>query len=120
MAFDERDGRLFVGCHLPARLVILDTNSGQVVAKLPVVGDTDDVFFDPTRHLVYAIGGEGAVDIFQMRDPNRYDHVGRIHTAAGARTGLFVSDLDRLFVAVPHRGSQMAKLLVYEVKQFAQ
>jgi DNA-binding beta-propeller fold protein YncE len=120
MALDERDGRLFVGCRLPARLVILDTNSGQVVAKLPVVGDTDDVFFDPTRRLVYVIGGEGAVDIFRMHDPNRYDHVGRTNTAAGARTGLFVSGLDRLFVAAPHRGSQMAKLLVYEVKQSAQ
>ena len=120
MALDERDGRLFVGCRLPARLVILDTNSGQVVAKLPVVGDADDVFFDPARHLVYVIGGEGAVDIFRMHDPNRYDHVGRTNTAAGARTGLFVSGLGRLFVAVPHRGSQMAKLLVYDVKQSAQ
>jgi hypothetical protein len=106
MALDERDERLFVGCRLPAWLVILDTNSGQVVAKLPVVGDADDVFFHPTRHLVYVIGGEGAVDIFRMHDPNRYDHVGRTNTATGARTGLFVSDLDRLFVAVPHRGSQ--------------
>ena len=119
MALDERDGRLFVGCRLPARLVILDTNSGQVVAKLPVVGDTDDVFFDPTLNLVYVIGGEGAVDVFGMRDPNHCDHVGRTNTATGARTGLFVSGLDRLFVAVPHRGSQLAKLLVYEVKQSA-
>jgi DNA-binding beta-propeller fold protein YncE len=87
MALDERDGRLFVGCRLPARLVVLDTNSGQVVAKLPVVGDTDDVFFDSSRNLVYAVGGEGAVDIFRMRDPNHFDHVGRTNTAAGARTG---------------------------------
>jgi hypothetical protein len=60
MALDERDGRLYVGCRLPARLVILDTNSGQVVAKLPIVGDTDDVFFDPTRQFIYVIGGDGA------------------------------------------------------------
>ena len=119
MALDERDRRLFVGCRLPARLVILDTNSGQVVAKLPVVGDTDVVFFDPIRHLVYVIGGEGAVDIFRMRDPNHYDYVGRTDTSAGARTGLFVSDLDRLFVAVPHRGSQGARLLVYQIAQSA-
>jgi DNA-binding beta-propeller fold protein YncE len=117
MALDERDGRLFVGCRLPSRLVILDTNSGRVVAKLPVVGDTDDVFFDPTRNLVYVIGGEGAVDVFRMHDPNHYDHAGRTNTAAGARTGLFVSGLDRLFVAVPHRGSQMARVLVYQIGQ---
>ena len=117
MALDEGDARLFVGCRLPSRLVILDTNSGRVVAKLPIVGDSDDVFFDSSRHLVYVIGGEGAVDIFRMRDPNNYDRVGRTNTAPGARTGLFVSGLDRLFVAVPHRGSQVAKFLVYEVKR---
>src|SRR5215469_2969100 len=77
MALDEGDARLFVGCRLPARLVILDTNSGHVVVKLPVVGDADDVFFDPARALVYVIGGEGAVDIFRAHDANHYDHVGR-------------------------------------------
>jgi DNA-binding beta-propeller fold protein YncE len=120
MALDERDERLFVGCRIPARLVILDTNSGQVVQKLPIVGDTDDVFVDSTRHLVYVIGGEGAVDIFGARDPNHYEHVGRTNTADGARTGLFVPGLGRLFVAAPHRGSQAAKLLVYEITKSAE
>jgi hypothetical protein len=119
MSLDEGERRLFVGCRMPARLVILDTLSGEVVAKLPIVGDTDDVFFDPTRHLVYVIGGEGAVDLFRMHGPNHYEHVGRTNTATGARTGLFVSSLDRLFVAVPHRGSQAAKLLVYQIAQSA-
>ncbi len=88
MALDEADKRLFVGCRLPARLVVLNTNSGQVVAKLPVVGDTDDVYFDPTRRFVYVIGGDGAVDVFQMSDPNHCEHAGRTNTASGARTGL--------------------------------
>jgi DNA-binding beta-propeller fold protein YncE len=119
MALDEADKRLFVGCRLPARLVVINTDSGQVVAKLPVVGDTDDVYFDPTRRFVYVIGGEGAVDVFQMSDPNHCEHVGRTNTASGARTGLFISDLDRLFVAVPHRGSQAAKVLVYQTTESA-
>jgi DNA-binding beta-propeller fold protein YncE len=117
MALDEADKRLFVGCRLPARLVVLNTNSGQVVAKLPVVGDTDDVYFDPTRRFVYVIGGDGAVDVFQMSDPNHCEHAGRTNTASGARTGLFVPGLDRLFVAVTHRESQAAKVLVYQITQ---
>ncbi len=117
MALDEADKRLFVGCRLPARLVVLNTNSVQVVAKLPVVGDTDDVYFDPTRRFVYVIGGDGAVDVFQMSDPNHCEHAGRTNTASGARTGLFVPGLDRLFVAVTHRESQAAKVLVYQITQ---
>jgi cytochrome bd-type quinol oxidase subunit 1 len=35
----------------------------------------------------------------------------------GARTGLFVPAFNRLFVAVPHRGLQSARVLVYDVKR---
>ena len=114
MAVDEEDKRLFVGCRLPARLVVLNTGSGQVVGKLPIVGDTDDVFFDPTHRIIYVIGGEGFVDVFRLRDPDHVEKVARVNSAPGARTGLLVSAFNRLFVAVPHRGSQAAKVIVYQ------
>jgi DNA-binding beta-propeller fold protein YncE len=115
MALDEAHRRLFVGCRTPPEIVIFDTDSGHLVAKLPVVGDTDDLFFDPARRLLYVIGGQGAVDIVQMRDPNHYEPVERIPTASGARTGLLVPDFDRLFVAAPRRGSRPARILVYQI-----
>jgi hypothetical protein len=55
------------------------------------------------------------VDIVRVRDPRHYEPAGRTRTAAGARTGLFVPGLDRLFVAAPRRGSQAAKVLVYQI-----
>jgi len=116
MALDDANKRLFVGCRLPARLVVLDTTSGRIVTRLATVGDTDDVFYDPGRHLVYVIGGEGAVEVLRQHDPDHYEPVRRIKTAPGARTGLFVPGFNRLFVAVPHRGLQSARVLVYEVK----
>jgi DNA-binding beta-propeller fold protein YncE len=115
MAIDSAGKRLFVGCRFPGRLVVLDATSGRIVAVLVTVGDTDDVFFDDSRRLVYVIGGEGAVEILRQRDPDHYDRIGRISTAPGARTGLYIPSLDRLFVGVPHRGSQPAKVLVYEI-----
>jgi hypothetical protein len=107
---------LFVGCRLPARLVVLDTTSGRIVTSLATVGDTDDVFYDPGRHLVYVIGGEGAVEVLRQHDPDHHEAVRRIKTAPGAGTGLFVPGFNRLFVAVPHRGLQSARVLVYEIK----
>ena len=47
MALDEANKKLFVGCRLPARLVILGTTSGRIVTSLSIVGDTDDIFYDP-------------------------------------------------------------------------
>jgi hypothetical protein len=113
MALDEVGQRLFVGCRLPARLVVLDTSSGRIVATLPTVGDTDDIFCDADRRLVYVIGGEGAVEVFRERDSDHYESIGKTPTASGARTGFFASSTHRLYVAVPHRGPQAAKVLVY-------
>jgi hypothetical protein len=117
MALDDTHKRLFVGCRLPAKLVILDTTSGRIVASLSTIGDADDIFYDGGQRVVYVIGGEGAVEIFRQRDADHYEPEGTITTAPGARTGLFVPALNRLFVAVPHRGLQSAKVLVYEVKR---
>jgi DNA-binding beta-propeller fold protein YncE len=115
MALDDANKRLFAGCRVPARLVVLDTTSGRIVSTLSTVGDTDDVFYDTVRRQVYVIGGEGEVEIFRQRDPDHYESLGRIATAAGARTGCFAPTSSHLYVAVPHRGSQTAKVLVYVV-----
>ncbi len=52
MAFDEADVRIFVGCRLPARLLVLDSASGKTVASLDTVGTTDDLFYDAAKHRV--------------------------------------------------------------------
>jgi hypothetical protein len=116
MALDDTNKRLFVGCRIPAKLVVLDTSSGRIVASLSAVGDSDDIYYDASRRLVYVIGGEGAVEVFRQRDADHYEPAGRITTAPGARTGLFAPALNRLFVAVPHRELQSARVLVYEIK----
>jgi DNA-binding beta-propeller fold protein YncE len=116
MALDEANHRLFVGCRLPSKLVVLNTESGEVVAKIDISGDPDDVFYDAKRHRIYAICGAGKIDIIEQTDPNTYAASAKVNTADGARTGLFVSERDALFVAVPHRGSQKAEVRAYHVE----
>jgi hypothetical protein len=84
MALDDANKRLFVGCRLPARLIVLDPTSGRIVDTLPTVGDTDDVFYDATRRMVYVVGGEGAVETLRQRDPDHYERAGRTITGPGA------------------------------------
>jgi DNA-binding beta-propeller fold protein YncE len=116
MALDEVNHRLFVGCRLPPRLVVLNTASGEVVAKTEISGDPDDVFYDSKRHRIYAICGAGKLDIIDQTDPNTYMASAKVDTTEGARTGLFVSERDTLFVAVPHHGSQQAEIRAYHVQ----
>jgi DNA-binding beta-propeller fold protein YncE len=116
MALDETNHRLFVGCRLPSKLVVLNTESGDVVAKIDISGDPDDIFYDSKRHRIYAICGAGKIDIIKQTDPKTYKALTKVDTASGARTGLFVPERDTLFVAVPHRGPQQAEIRSYQVE----
>lgn len=115
MALDEPHHRLFVGTRQPARLVVLDATSGTTVAVLECAGDADDIFYDAARKRIYVACGEGFLDVFEQVDSDHYRETSKVPTAPGARTALFVPELSRLYVAVPHRASQQAAIWVYEL-----
>jgi DNA-binding beta-propeller fold protein YncE len=116
MALDEPGHRLLIGCRAPARLLALDTETGKQTASVEIAGDTDDLFYDAATSRVYVIGGQGFVDVLARRDAGRYERVARVATAPGARTGLFVPEWNKLFVAVPNRGEQRAAVLIFDTK----
>jgi hypothetical protein len=116
MALDEANHRLLIGCRTPARMLAVDTETGKQMATVEIVGDTDDLFYDAARKRVYVIGGQGFVHVFEQKSADQYDRVAHYPTAPGARTGLFVPDWGKLFVAVPRRGEQRAEVLVFEAR----
>ena len=116
MALDEANHRLFIGCRIPSKLVVLDTKSGDLVTSIGISGDPDDVFYDSKRHRIYVICGTEKIDIIEQTDASNYKAITKIDTADGARTGLFVPERDSLFVAVPHRGSQQAEIRRYQIE----
>ena len=112
MAMDREARRLFVVFRSPARLVVMSAADGGVVGSLDACGDADDVFVDTKRHRVYVTCGAGLVDAFEYRGGS-YQRVGQIPTVSGARTSLFVPELDRLFVAVRSSGNKPAAIWVF-------
>jgi hypothetical protein len=120
MALDEAGHRLFVGVHAPPRLAVFDTGSGRLVAALPSVQDSDDLYFDAERKRVYMPGGEGFIAVFQMADPDHYQLLDRIPTAIGAKTAGYYGKqgkgFDRFYLAVPARGGQSAEVRIYTVQ----
>ena len=112
MWLDESGHRLFVGVRRPAQLLVFDTATGKRIAAVSCVGDTDDLFYDARRDRVYVIGGEGFVDVFDAAPSGKYERLAHIATRAGARTGLWSPELDRLFVAWPARNGKPAQIQV--------
>jgi hypothetical protein len=115
MALDDANHRLLVGCRRPARLLVLDMQSGKAVADVPISEDADDLFFDAKRKRIYVSAGEGFIDVIEQIDADHYRPLPKIPTAAGARTSFFSTDLDVLAVAVPHRGNQPAEIRLFQV-----
>jgi hypothetical protein len=81
-----------------SKLALLSASSGAVIASADTCGDADDLFFDARRKYFYVSCGSGEVDVMG-RDQAGLHMLSRIRTSAGARTSLFVPELDQLFVA---------------------
>ncbi|MBZ5656254.1 MAG: hypothetical protein LAO56_13365 [Acidobacteriia bacterium] len=120
MALNETDYRLFVITHAPPRLVVFDTSTGEQLAVLPCVQNSDDIFYDSARKRIYIPGGEGSIDVFQQQDASHYNHIASVPSAVGARTGGYFGKgkkgFEVLYVAVPARADHGAEVLIYTVQ----
>jgi DNA-binding beta-propeller fold protein YncE len=120
MALDETNHRLIVGTREPPVLSILDTNTGRVVATLPTVQDTDDLYYSAEHKRIYVPGREGSIWIYQQSDPDHYSLIAKVPTVVGAGTagyfGKQTKGFDRFYLAVPATGSSTAEVRVYTVR----
>jgi DNA-binding beta-propeller fold protein YncE len=114
MAFDEATHRLFIGTRSPGKLVVIDSNSGQVVANQPGAAMIDDMGFDSAHKLVFFAATE-FLDVYQERDPDHVEQIAHVPTAFRAKTGIFVPELNRYYLGVPHHETKSAELRIYEV-----
>ncbi len=119
MALDEAHRRLFVAARKPARLLVLDMDTGKEVASLPGAIDTDDMSWDPDRNRIYVTSGEGYIFVYQQIDADRYQRIAKIPTAVGARTSAYTGQVGKhnsFYLAVPARADRGAELWVYETR----
>jgi DNA-binding beta-propeller fold protein YncE len=116
MALNEEDHRLFTITRKTPMMVVLDTQTGNEVARLRAAGECDDVFFDASRKRIYVIGAEGFISVFQQNDPDHYELIANVPSGIGIRTGFYFTNRDRFYVAVPAKGSEPAQVWTYEAE----
>ncbi|GIL41144.1 YncE family protein [Roseiterribacter gracilis] len=116
LAFDEDNRRLFVVTRKPGKLLVLNADTGATVASFTAPERTDEVIFDKANKRIYVLGGEGYIGVFQQNDPDRYEEIARVPSAKGAKTGILVPELNRLYVALsPGEGKTGAAVLHFAV-----
>jgi DNA-binding beta-propeller fold protein YncE len=85
MAFDAAHHRLFLGCGNKL-MVMMDSESGKVVATVPIGDRVDANAFDPATQLAFSSNGEGNVTIAHEDSPDKLTVVQTLPTARGAKT----------------------------------
>lgn len=127
LAIDKAAHRLFPTC-VNAVMNVLDTDSGKVVASLPIGQGTDGAAFDPKRKLIFSSNYDGTLSVIREQDPDHYVALGSIKTQISAKnmdidpvTGrLYVAaaDVDPAAPVPPSKNGRMArrKLLPGTVK----
>jgi YVTN family beta-propeller protein len=112
MALDPANRRVLVVSRNPPRLIVLGED-GTIFNQVATCGDSDDLFVDTKRSRVYVSCGAGAIDVFAAHG-SAYRRLVRIPTVVGARTSLFVPDLDVLLLAVRAARTEAAAIWAFK------
>lgn len=117
-ALDEKTNRLFIGTRTPPEMIAMDSRTGKEVADLPTVEGMDGVYFDPRLKRIYVSGGRdndvGYVCVYQQKDADHYETIGKLPTKSGAGTSFWSPELNRYYVAAPAHDKEEAAILVFE------
>jgi hypothetical protein len=112
MALDQIRHQVLVIFRTPAELGVLSMTGGKPIATVETCGDADDLFIDAKRARIYISCGTGFLDVLEAKDAT-YRRIAHIPTASGARTSLFVPEMDRLLVAVRASSGEPAAIWIF-------
>jgi WD40 repeat protein len=119
-AFDAANNRLLIATRKPPQMIAMNADTGKEISSLPTVEGMDGVYFDAKRRWVFVSGGRdaevGFVYIYQQKDPDHYEQIGKVPTRQGAGTSLWVPEFNRLYVGAPAHEAEAAAILVFEAQ----
>ncbi len=85
LAMDRDHRRLFSGCH-NKMMVVLDADSGKVVATPPIGEGVDANGFDPGTGFAFSSNGDGTLTVVHEDSPDKFTVIDNVQTQPRART----------------------------------
>jgi len=86
LALDPRTRVLFVACRNPAVMVMMNADTGAVLATLPIGLQNDGVLFNPATNEVLAATGDGYLTVIKEDGAASFSVEQTLDTLPGART----------------------------------
>ena len=85
LAMDQKNRRLFVGCH-NKMMAVVNADTGKVIAT-PAIGEgVDATNYDPGTGLAFSSNGEGTLTVVKQEGPDKYSVLENVPTKRSART----------------------------------
>jgi DNA-binding beta-propeller fold protein YncE len=112
---DEQDRRLYLVGRKPGKFVVLDSDTGKVIATVDCVEGADEMSYDAQHNRFYITGAEGFITVIEKRNANEYEAVAKISTGYRGKNSIYVPELGRFYVAVSEHEGKTAELRVYQV-----
>ena len=97
MALDAAHHRLFAGCHNKL-MPMLDTQTGKVVATVPIGAGVDACVFEDATQFAFASCGDGTTTIAKEETPQKLTVVQTLKTERGARTMALDPQTHRIYL----------------------
>ena len=107
LAIDASSHRLFSGCDGKI-LYVLDTESGKIIAKLPIGDGVDAAVYDPVEKQIFASCGDGTLTVIKQKSADDYLVEDQVKTEHGARTMAFDSVTQTAYLPIAKFGPPSA------------
>ncbi|MFI4965852.1 MAG: YncE family protein [Caulobacterales bacterium] len=104
LAFDVKNHVLFVACRNPATMTMLNSDSGKILAVLPIGAGVDGAAFNPATSEAFSSQGDGTLTIVKELSPTRFAVEQTLQTQVGAKTLTLDSKTDRVLLIAAEFG----------------
>ncbi|MEP6737076.1 MAG: YncE family protein [Chryseolinea sp.] len=105
LAIDIQTKRLFTVCH-NKMMLILDSETGNIIANVPIGEGVDGVVFDPKLKMAFSSNGEGTVTVVQEISATEFKTMETIKTEPGARTLTLDPKTHHIFLSTAKYGER--------------
>jgi DNA-binding beta-propeller fold protein YncE len=86
LAFDAKNRILFATCHDPATMVMVNADSGKVIATVPIGTGTDGATFNPKTMEAFSSQGDGTLTVVKENSPTSFAVEQTVQTQPSAKT----------------------------------
>ena len=98
LALDARNHVLFVACRNPASMIVLNADTGKILATLPIGAGVDGAAFNPATMEAFSSQRDGTLTVIKETSPTRFAVEQIVRTMVSAKTLTLDSKTGRILL----------------------